>query len=132
MNNSIDNARRAARDKLLGLGCSFEDSPDMDATAQATAAYIRSLVQDGNLGYLCELIGEQPDAWLLKRFSLLAQALDSNHSADHAAIGAHEADGAYSYLSKEIDRVISELPTYAEIHADDYDEDYHRELRATA
>ena len=132
MNNSIDNARRAARNTLIDLGCTFEDAPDLDATAQATAAYIRSLVQDGDLGYLCELIGEQPDAWLLKRFSLLAQALDSNHSADHAAIGAHEADGAYSYLSKEIDRVISELPSYAEIHADDYDEDYYRELRATA
>ena len=132
MSNSIDNARLAARNKLLDLGCSFENAPDMDATAQAAAAYIRSLVQDGDLGYLCELITEPPDAWLLKRFSLLAQALDSNHSADHAAIGAHEADGACSYLSKEIDQIISELPTWAELHADDYDEDYHRELRATA
>ena len=132
MKNSIENARRAARNKLLDLGCTFENTPDLDAAAQATAAYIRSLVQDGDLGYLCELITEPSDAWLLKRFSLLAQALDSNHSADHAAIGAHEADGAYSYLSKEIDQIISELPTWAELHADDYDEDYHRELRATA
>ena len=132
MNNSIDNARRAARNKLLDLGCTFEDAPDLDATAQATAAYIRSLVQDGDLGYLCELIGEQQDAWLLKRFSLLAQALDSNHTADHAAIGAHEADGAYSYLGKEIDQIISELPTWAELHADDYDEELMADYRSAA
>ena len=131
MNNSIENARRAAREKLLDLGCSFEQTPSLNSVGQATAAYIRSLIQDGDLGYLRELAGEQPDAWLLKQSSLIAQALDSNHTADHAAIGAHEADGACSYLSKEIDQIISELPTWAELHADDYDEDYERELRAT-
>ena len=131
MNDSMERARQAAREKLLDLGCSFEQTPSLNSVGQATAAYIRSLIQDGDLGYLCELIGEHPDAWLLKRFSLLAQGIDSNHSADFAAIGAHEADGACSYLSKEIDQIISELPTWAELHADDYDEDYHRELRAT-
>ena len=132
MNDSMERARQAARKKLLELGCCFESPPDADAAAQAAAAYIRSLEEDGDCGYLAEIRAEGMHQGIGGWAKRVADALDSNEAAHYQAAGENEANSAYSYLSLEIDMVISELPTWADLHADDYDEDYQRELRATA
>lgn len=123
MTDSMDNARRAARDYLLSRGFHRGSTVGPEESGRATAAYIRSLIRDGDLIYLCELLTELPDSVLLKRFSLIAQALDTNGGEDHKAIGAHECDGVSGYLAAEIDAVIADLPTRAELTRDDYEEE---------
>ena len=100
--DTVNNARAAARE-ILQHGTGIEDR------AQAAAAYIRSLIRDGDIGYLCELVTEQSQQVILKRASLLAQALDTNRGTDHAALGAHECDAVWACLDDEISAVIDEL-----------------------
>ena len=112
MKNSIRNARRAAKDRLWAMGYNH-DTVDSAGVGIACAAYIRSLVQDGDLGYLTELLVEHNDGNMLKIFTLLAQCLETNRDDQFTALGSYTADLAATYLGNEIDDVISELQEVA-------------------
>ena len=131
MIDSKEQAVYAARRKLADLGCVQGGKISNENAGKATAAFIRSLIQDGNWSYLDELTSELPDAAKGKLWSLVAQALDTNESADDAETGAHLRDAATTYLADEIDLAAAYLPLWSELVADDYDEEQARE-RLTA
>ena len=130
--NTVDKARRAAMDSLLEFGHHADSKIDAVSRDSATADYLRSVIRDGDVAYLVEIFSENQDGHLLKWFSLLAQAIEYRAGKDSCELGEYTGDMIGGYLDAEIERVIDELPTLEELHADDYDEDYHRELRATA
>ena len=127
-----DNARREARDALLQAGYYAGQHIDQTGYDIAASAYIRSLIRDGDVGYLVELFSENSDANLLKLYSLIAQSIQDRTVVASDAVGEYLGNIIGSYLENEIAHAVDGLPSLADLMADDYDEDYHRELRATA
>lgn len=117
-----DNARRAARDELLQAGYYRGQYLDQTGYDLAAAAYIRSLIRDGDVGYLVELFSENSDANLLKLYGLIAQSIQDRQARSSDAVGNYMGDMIGSYLTAEVEAAIEMLPTLSELARDEHEQ----------
>jgi hypothetical protein len=113
--NTIDNARQAAA-RALEREDAYRGEPlSLEQSGKACAEYIRSVIRDGDTGYLRELIAECSDDGLLRLMSLIAQSLDSNEPLDLINSGSYQADLVASYLTNEVSEAVALLETRAAV-----------------